>query len=94
VYHVPDGHMDQFPALCDYIEQGQSKQLKTHRNFMKVMDFIDVSTCMYRKFISTCMYTNLYGVLNTCLCEHVFVDVHDVFDELGFHQYVNMYLMM
>jgi hypothetical protein len=22
VYHIPDGHMAQFPALCDYIEQG------------------------------------------------------------------------
>jgi hypothetical protein len=21
-YHTPDGHMAQFPALCDYIEQG------------------------------------------------------------------------
>jgi hypothetical protein len=22
VYHTPDGHMAQFPVLCDYIQQG------------------------------------------------------------------------
>jgi hypothetical protein len=30
-YHTPDGHMAQFPALCDYIKQGQVDQLKAHR---------------------------------------------------------------
>jgi hypothetical protein len=24
-YHIPDGHMPQFPALCDYIQQGRAK---------------------------------------------------------------------
>jgi hypothetical protein len=35
-YHVPDGHMAQFSVLCDYIEQGRSKQLKTHRKFKEI----------------------------------------------------------
>jgi hypothetical protein len=24
-FRIPDGHMAQFPTLCDYIEQGQAK---------------------------------------------------------------------
>jgi hypothetical protein len=36
VYHVPDGHMTQFLALCHYIEQGWSKQLETHRKFKEI----------------------------------------------------------
>jgi hypothetical protein len=35
-YHVHDGHMAQFSMLCDYIEQGRSKQLQTHRKFKKL----------------------------------------------------------
>jgi hypothetical protein len=34
-YHVLDGHMTQIHALCDYIEQGRAKQLKTHSKFKK-----------------------------------------------------------
>jgi hypothetical protein len=30
-YHVLDGHMTQFHVLCDYIEQGRAKQLKTQQ---------------------------------------------------------------
>jgi hypothetical protein len=36
VYHVPDGHIAQFPVLCDYIEQGRAKQLETHKKFKEV----------------------------------------------------------
>jgi hypothetical protein len=25
VYHTPNGHMTQFPVLCDYLEQGRAK---------------------------------------------------------------------
>jgi hypothetical protein len=35
-YHVPDDHMAQFPVLCNYIEQGRSKQLETHRKFKEI----------------------------------------------------------
>jgi hypothetical protein len=24
-FHIPDGHMAQFPVLCDYIEQGRAQ---------------------------------------------------------------------
>jgi hypothetical protein len=24
-FHIPDGHMAQFPALCDYIDQGRAQ---------------------------------------------------------------------
>jgi hypothetical protein len=23
-FHIPDGHMAQFPVLCDYIDQGRA----------------------------------------------------------------------
>jgi hypothetical protein len=36
VYHTPDGHMAQFPTLCDYIEQRLVKQLETHRKFKEI----------------------------------------------------------
>jgi hypothetical protein len=36
VYHVPDGHMTHFPALCYYIEQGRSKQLENHRKIKEI----------------------------------------------------------
>jgi hypothetical protein len=39
-YHVPDGQMAQFPALCDYIEQGQSKQLETHIKFKEIYGYL------------------------------------------------------
>jgi hypothetical protein len=35
-FHIPDGHMAQFPALCDYMEQGQAKQEETHKKFKKI----------------------------------------------------------
>jgi hypothetical protein len=50
VYHTPDGHMAQFPALYDYIEQERAKQLETHRKF------VDVYRCI-NLYIG-----NLYGV--------------------------------
>jgi hypothetical protein len=37
VYHTPDGHMTQFPVLCDYIEQRES-----HRKFMDVYRCINL----------------------------------------------------
>jgi hypothetical protein len=37
-YHVPDGHIAQFPALCDYIEQRLEKQLETHRKFKEICE--------------------------------------------------------
>jgi hypothetical protein len=36
VYHTLDGHMAQFSMLCDYIQQGRVKQLKTHKKFKKI----------------------------------------------------------
>jgi hypothetical protein len=38
VYHTPDGHMAQFPALCDYIKQGRANKLKTHRKFKEIYE--------------------------------------------------------
>jgi hypothetical protein len=35
-YHTPDGHMVKFPALCDYIHQGQAKQMETHKKFREI----------------------------------------------------------
>jgi hypothetical protein len=35
-FHIPDGHMTQFLALCDYIEQGQAQQVETHKKFKKL----------------------------------------------------------
>jgi hypothetical protein len=35
-FHIPDGHMVQFPALCDYIEQGRAQQAETHKKFKKI----------------------------------------------------------
>jgi hypothetical protein len=35
VYHITDGHIAQFPALCDYIEQGRAQQAETHKKFKK-----------------------------------------------------------
>jgi thioredoxin-related protein len=36
VFHIPYGHMTQFPAICDYILQGQAQQVKTHKKFKKI----------------------------------------------------------
>jgi hypothetical protein len=35
-FHITDGHMIQFLALCDYIEQGRAQQAKTHKKFKKI----------------------------------------------------------
>jgi hypothetical protein len=35
-YHIPDGHMVKFPVLCDYIHQGQAKQMETHKKFREI----------------------------------------------------------
>jgi hypothetical protein len=35
-FHIPNGHMTQFLALCDYIEQGRAKQVETHKKFKKI----------------------------------------------------------
>jgi hypothetical protein len=50
MYHVPDGHMTEFPT--DYIKQGWAKHLETHRKFVDFYRFLDM-------FI-----WNLYGVRN------------------------------
>jgi hypothetical protein len=39
-FHIPDGHMAQFPALCDYIQQGRATQAETHKKFKKNVDVI------------------------------------------------------
>jgi hypothetical protein len=36
VFHTPDVHMAKFPALCDYIQQGQSQQAHTHKKWMEI----------------------------------------------------------
>jgi hypothetical protein len=36
VFHIPDGHMAQFPALCDYILQGRAQQVETHKKFKQI----------------------------------------------------------
>jgi hypothetical protein len=41
-YHTPDGHMTQYLALCDYIEQVLAKQLETHRKFVDVYRCINL----------------------------------------------------
>jgi hypothetical protein len=35
-FHIPDGHMAKFSALCDYIEQGQAQHAETHKKFKKL----------------------------------------------------------
>jgi hypothetical protein len=35
-FHIPNGHMAQFPALCDYIQQGRAQQAETHNKFKKI----------------------------------------------------------
>jgi hypothetical protein len=58
VYHIPYGHMTQFSALCDYIDQGRSKQLETHKKF------VDIYRCINLYVYET--YINLY-VYETCM---------------------------
>jgi hypothetical protein len=41
-YHTPNGHIAQFPALFDYIQQGQAKQIETHRKFVHVYRCINL----------------------------------------------------
>jgi hypothetical protein len=77
-YHVFDGHMAQFPALCDYIEQGWAKQLETQRKF------VDLYRCINLYIGNLYHIWNLYDVrwwilvyvnmclmmylINLCLC--------------------------
>jgi hypothetical protein len=35
-YHIPDGHMTQFPMLCYYIQQGQAQLTETHNKFRQI----------------------------------------------------------
>jgi hypothetical protein len=35
-YHIPDGRMSQFLALCNYIQQGQAQQTETHKKFKQI----------------------------------------------------------
>jgi hypothetical protein len=35
-FHIPDGHMAQFPTLCDCIEQGRAQHTETHKKFKKI----------------------------------------------------------
>jgi hypothetical protein len=36
VYDIPDGHMAQFPMLCDYIVQEWAQQAETHKKYKKI----------------------------------------------------------
>jgi hypothetical protein len=36
VFHTPDGHMAKFRTLCDYIQQGRSQQVDTHKKFKAI----------------------------------------------------------
>jgi hypothetical protein len=56
VYHTPNGHMTQFPMLCDYLEQGRAKQLETHRKY------VDVYRCINMYIGNLYHVQNLYGV--------------------------------
>jgi hypothetical protein len=35
-FHIPDGHMAQFPTLCDYILQQRAQQAETNKKFKKI----------------------------------------------------------
>jgi hypothetical protein len=35
-FHIPDGHMAQFLALCDYILQGRAQQAEMNKKFKKI----------------------------------------------------------
>jgi hypothetical protein len=35
-YHTLDGHITQFPVLCDYMQQVRTKQLETHGKFKEI----------------------------------------------------------
>jgi hypothetical protein len=35
-FHIPNGHMAQFPALCDYILQQRAQQAETNKKFKKI----------------------------------------------------------
>jgi hypothetical protein len=32
-FHIPNGHMAQFPTLCDYIVQGRAQHVETNKKF-------------------------------------------------------------
>jgi hypothetical protein len=36
VFHIPNGHMAQFSALCDYMLQGRAQQAETHKKFKQI----------------------------------------------------------
>jgi hypothetical protein len=36
VYHIPNGHMTQFPAVYDYILHGRAQQVETHKKFKQI----------------------------------------------------------
>jgi hypothetical protein len=38
-FYIPDGHMAQFPMLCDYIHQGRAQQAETHKKFKKICGY-------------------------------------------------------
>jgi hypothetical protein len=35
-FHIPDGHMTQFPVLCDYVDQGQAQHVETNKKFKQI----------------------------------------------------------
>jgi hypothetical protein len=38
-FHIPNGSMDQFPTLCDYIQQRRAQQVETHKKFKKICGY-------------------------------------------------------
>jgi thioredoxin-related protein len=35
-FYIPGGHMAQFLALCDYIDQGRAQHAKTNKKFKQI----------------------------------------------------------
>jgi hypothetical protein len=55
-FHIPNGHMAQFLALCDYIQQGRATQAETHKKF------VDVIRCINLYIEKLYCARNMYGV--------------------------------
>jgi hypothetical protein len=92
VFHIPDGHMDQFVALCVYLLQGQAQQVKTHKKFKQICGCPLVYQLVHRKVV-LCSKHIWCLMMNTCLSKHVFGDAFNqflcVFDD---YSLINLYL--
>jgi hypothetical protein len=84
-FHIPDGHMTQFPTLCDYIDQGRAHQAETNKKFKQICGCEYMCQLVYRKVV-LCMKHVWCSMMNTCLREHVFGNV--------FNQFLSMCLMI